>query len=115
MRGVALEEIATATKISSRFLRALEQEKFDQLPGGVFNKGFVRAYAKFLGIDEEQAVADYQTAYQASVGPVEPPEAQDKKLTETLERWQKSESDDLSTLRRRSGLSSMAVIVVIAA
>ena len=33
-----------------------------ELPGGVFNKGFVRAYSKYLGIDEEQAVADYMTA-----------------------------------------------------
>src|SRR6185369_16653339 len=62
MRGIGLEEIATATKISARNLRALEEEKFNQLPGGIFNKGFVRAYAKFLGVDEEQAVADYMSA-----------------------------------------------------
>ncbi len=59
MRGITLEEIAEATKIGSRSLRALEQEQFEKLPGGIFNKGFVRAYARFLGIDEEQAVADY--------------------------------------------------------
>jgi cytoskeleton protein RodZ len=62
MRGITLEEIATSTKIGTRSLRALEEEDFDQLPGGIFNKGFVRAYAKYLGIDEEQAVADYLTA-----------------------------------------------------
>src|SRR4051812_1618271 len=62
MRAITLEEIAEATKIGTRSLRALEEEHFDQLPGGIFNKGFVRAYAKFLGIDEEQAVADYITA-----------------------------------------------------
>src|SRR3954466_9040567 len=62
MRAITLEEIAEATKIGTRSLRALEEENFDQLPGGIFNKGFVRAYAKFLGIDEEQAVADYITA-----------------------------------------------------
>jgi cytoskeleton protein RodZ len=44
-------------------LRALEEEDFDKLPGGIFNKGFVRAYAKFLGIDEEQAVTDFQAAF----------------------------------------------------
>src|SRR5689334_22078896 len=43
-------------------LRALEEEKFDQLPGGIFNKGFVRAYARYLSIDEDQAVADYLEA-----------------------------------------------------
>ncbi len=62
MRGVTLEEIAEATKIGTRNLRALETNEFDKLPGGIFNKGFVRAYARYLGIDEEQAVADYLTA-----------------------------------------------------
>ena len=62
MRGVTLEEIAEATKIGTRNLRALETNDFDKLPGGIFNKGFVRAYARYLGIDEEQAVADYLAA-----------------------------------------------------
>lgn len=63
MRSITLEEIAESTKIGCRMLRALEQEDFDKLPGGIFNKGFVRAYAKFLGIDEEQAVTDFQAAF----------------------------------------------------
>jgi len=62
MRGITLEEITESTKISRRHLEALESDHFDQLPGGVFNKGFVRAYARFLGIDEDQAVADYSAA-----------------------------------------------------
>jgi cytoskeleton protein RodZ len=62
MRGITLDEITESTKISRRHLEALEGEHFDQLPGGVFNKGFVRAYARFLGIDEDQAVADYSLA-----------------------------------------------------
>jgi len=62
MRGITLEEIAEATKIGTRSLRALEQQDFDKLPGGIFNKGFVRAYARYLGLDEEQAVADYLAA-----------------------------------------------------
>ena len=68
LRGISLDQIATATKISTRMLKALEDEKFDLLPGGIFNKGFIRAYAKFLGIDEDQAVADYVAAN----GPEEP-------------------------------------------
>lgn len=62
LRGVTLEEIAKATKIGIRALHALEDEHFEQLPGGIFNKGFVRAYAKFLGLDEEQMVADFMAA-----------------------------------------------------
>lgn len=59
MRRVTLDEISESTKISRRHLESLEKEDFSSLPGGVFNKGFVRAYARYLGIDEDQAVADY--------------------------------------------------------
>ncbi|HYA94833.1 MAG TPA: helix-turn-helix domain-containing protein [Terriglobales bacterium] len=62
MRGITLEEISESTKITSRCLRALEEEDFDKLPGGVFNKGFVRAYAAYLGLDEDKAVADFVAA-----------------------------------------------------
>lgn len=72
MRGITLDEITESTKISRRHLEALEGEHFDQLPGGVFNKGFVRAYARFLGIDGDQAVADYAAASN------EQPEPEDK-------------------------------------
>jgi cytoskeleton protein RodZ len=62
MRGITLAEIAESTKISTRHLKALEDDQFELLPGGVFNRGFVRAYARFLGINEEQTVADYVAA-----------------------------------------------------
>src|SRR5437016_1755861 len=61
-RGVTLQDMADATKISSRMLRALETEEFEKLPGGIFNRGFVRAYARHLGIDDDAAVADYNAA-----------------------------------------------------
>ncbi|HYL46080.1 MAG TPA: RodZ domain-containing protein [Candidatus Limnocylindrales bacterium] len=59
MRGVSLEEISAATRISTRFLEALEKEEWDHLPGGVFNRGFIRSVARFLGLDEESLVAEY--------------------------------------------------------
>jgi cytoskeleton protein RodZ len=62
MRGITLDEIAEATKIGTRSLHALEEQDFDKLPGGIFNKGFVRAYSRYLGLDEDQAVADYLSA-----------------------------------------------------
>ncbi|HTR67269.1 MAG TPA: RodZ domain-containing protein, partial [Terriglobales bacterium] len=46
----------------TRFLRALEEERLDQLPGGVFNKGFIRAYARHLGLDENEIVGEYLAA-----------------------------------------------------
>lgn len=58
-KNLSLDDVSNVTKISSRMLKAIEEEHFDQLPGGVFNKGFVRAYAKHLGLNDEEAVADY--------------------------------------------------------
>jgi cytoskeleton protein RodZ len=59
MRNVSLEEISAATRISVRFLEALESEQWERLPGGVFNRGFIRSVARFLGLDEEGLIAEY--------------------------------------------------------
>src|ERR1700761_2917534 len=80
MRGITLDEITESTKIARRHLEALEKEQFDQLPGGVFNKGFVKAYARFLGLDEDQAVADYSAVAN------EQPEPEDKFPLEVHEK-----------------------------
>lgn len=61
-RKVSLDDVAKSTKISKRHLSELEEERFKDLPGGIFNKGFVRAYAKFLGLNEEEMVAEYVKA-----------------------------------------------------
>jgi cytoskeletal protein RodZ len=58
-RGLTLDDVSSVTKINSRMLKAIEGEHFDQLPGGVFNKGFVRAYAKHLGFNDEEAITEY--------------------------------------------------------
>ncbi len=64
MRGVNLQEISLATKISVRFLQAVEDEEFSKVPGGIFTRSFIRAYAKYLGLDEERVLAEYQLAAQ---------------------------------------------------
>jgi cytoskeleton protein RodZ len=73
-RGITLDQITQSTKIGTRFLQALEQDHFEQLPGGIFNKGFVRAYASFVGLDEDQVVADYLSATGATEQKPEAPE-----------------------------------------
>jgi cytoskeleton protein RodZ len=61
-RKITLEDISVSTKIGTRFLVAIEEEHFNQLPGGIFNKAFVRAYAHHLGIDEGQTIAEFVAA-----------------------------------------------------
>jgi cytoskeleton protein RodZ len=62
LRGVSRDEVCTATRIGSRYLEALENEQWGMLPGGVFNRGFVRAVARFLGLDEDDLLAEYDHA-----------------------------------------------------
>jgi len=65
-RGVTLESITSATKISNRHLVALETGHFDHLPGGVINKGIVRSYARVVGLNENVWVERFMSAYQNS-------------------------------------------------
>src|SRR2546430_12738529 len=62
--GISLDQIAIETRISSRFLAAIEGEEFHLLPGGIFNRGFVRTYAERIGLDPDQAVAEYERLVQ---------------------------------------------------
>jgi len=59
LREITLREISEATKVNLRYLDALERNDFERLPGGVFNKGFVRAYAEYIGVDPETMVNAY--------------------------------------------------------
>jgi len=67
LREVTLGEITSATRIGSRFLEALENEDWENLPGGVFNRGFVRSIARYLGLDEEAFLAEYDLAHGAQL------------------------------------------------
>lgn len=59
MRGVSLEEVSSATRISTKFLVAIESGQWDRLPGGAFNRGFIRSTSRYLGLDEDGMVAEY--------------------------------------------------------
>jgi len=62
-RGVSLQELAATTKISSRVLEALERNDPTKLPGGIFSRSFVRAYAREVGLDPDVAVANFVSAF----------------------------------------------------
>lgn len=57
--GVSLEGISDRTKISTRFLRAIESEEFLKLPGGVFNTSYIRQYAVEIGYPEQDLLSHY--------------------------------------------------------
>lgn len=58
-RGIELQEIANTTRVAVRFLRAIEDDDFNALPGGLFTRSFIRTYARYVGMDEEQAISRY--------------------------------------------------------
>lgn len=111
-RNLSLEDIAQATKISARNLRALEAEDFANLPGGVFNRGFVRAYARHLGVDEESLIKLYLDA----TGDVLPSRAEQQAVPEASAEPSPSQGQEpgsgLSLIRLAIGGVALAVIVL---
>jgi cytoskeletal protein RodZ len=101
MRGVSLEEIASATKISLRFLHAIEEEDFAKLPGGIFGRSFIRTYARYLGLDEERVMAEYQLAAQP-------------KADVDLHRMTAGSPAQASTAARPSFVATLVAVVLLA-
>jgi cytoskeleton protein RodZ len=58
-RGISVSEVAEQTRISPLYIDSIEKDDYKPLPGGIFNKGFVKSYAKFIGMDEHEALQDY--------------------------------------------------------
>jgi cytoskeleton protein RodZ len=58
-RGIGLREICDQTRISVHYLEAIETNDYKRLPGGVFNRSFIKAYAKCIGYDEREAIEGY--------------------------------------------------------
>lgn len=71
-RDIPLADISEATKIGTRFLKAIEADNFSTLPGGIFTRSFIRAYAKAVGMNEDEAIG----LYQRQVTTVQPDEPQ---------------------------------------
>jgi cytoskeleton protein RodZ len=73
--GLSLEALAARTKITMRALEAIERGDFEQLPGGVFTRSFIRSYAREVGMSPDQAIAEYraESGTQPSPSLVQPP------------------------------------------
>jgi cytoskeletal protein RodZ len=77
LREVSMDELTKATRISARFVQALENEDWAKLPGGVFGHGFVRTIARYLGLNEEALLGEYDSA-RAEHSPPPPPKAEER-------------------------------------
>src|SRR3954467_14777483 len=68
-KGMSLDDVARVTKIQSRILERLEAGKFDGLPAEVFVRGFVRSFARCVGLDEDEAIRRYTACTKAEPPP----------------------------------------------
>ncbi|MEZ5344031.1 MAG: helix-turn-helix domain-containing protein [Pyrinomonadaceae bacterium] len=58
-KGISISEVAEQTRISPIYLESIENDDYRALPGGIFNKGFIKSFAKYVGVDEQEAMQDY--------------------------------------------------------
>ncbi len=58
-QGISIREVAEQTRISALYLECIENNDYRTLPGGIFNKGFVKSFAKYVGLDQQEALQDY--------------------------------------------------------
>ena len=100
LRGITLNELANSTKVGVRQLEALERNQFHRLPGGIFNRGFVRAVARYMKLDEAFWITEY-----ARAAGEEP---------EVLAHYVKETPPPATAARRRSAWSFAALLVLFA-
>ncbi len=79
-RGISLEQISQATKISVRSLEAIEHGDFQKLPGGIYNTSYIRQYARAIDYDEGTLLAFYHRSMGTTDGPAASPGANGKGL-----------------------------------
>ncbi len=106
-RGVSLQDLAESTKISARVLESLERNDPSKLPGGIFSRAFVRAYAREVGLDPDVAVASFVTAFPDESGADEMPATTRAVEVESFEQRRRV----VRVLVRLLGVALLAAIV----
>lgn len=112
-REITLADVSRETRISLQYLEALERNDFRELPGGVFNRGYVRAYARFIGADPETMVRAYLAEERARgvEDGTEDPERLRSSLAAAVKRRERQGS--LPRKRRRLRILAIAKLFVL--
>jgi cytoskeleton protein RodZ len=106
-RGVSLQQVAVATKISVHTLESLERNDPSKLPGGIFSRAFVRAYAREVGLDPEAAVSSFVSAFPEASGAEDMPVAATAEEAETYEGRRKV----ATTVVRLAGITLLVLVL----
>ncbi|MBI3354480.1 MAG: helix-turn-helix domain-containing protein [Nitrospirae bacterium] len=108
-RNLTIDAVAAKTKISLSYLNAIEKSRFDDLPGDVFTKGFLRTYARFLSIDEKDIIDRYNQWVREFRAP-------DKKAEETIpkEEEKKGDAAENKKIIQIAGAAAVILLVILA-
>lgn len=106
-RNRSIEGLSRATKISVRVLRALEEEKFGKIPGGLFTRGYLRAYAREVGLDPDEVVRKYRAEFEPEPPPAEPDQA---RVAPSVRSLLLSDADTVARVRPLIELGVIALI-----
>ncbi len=110
-KGVTIETVAATTKITPRYLQLVEQERFEQLPGGVFRKSIVRSYARAAGLDEDEWVARYLETTQEDNTFREEDQAW-MEFAENVGRSRGQDSENNNATARWAGVAALLLLVL---
>ena len=112
-RKQSIEDVSRATKINTSMIRAMETDAFAKLPGGLFTRGFLRAYAREVGLDPEQIVERYRSEFEGEPEtPSEPAQPEEQVISSVRPPVAVDEEGAYS---RRIQLLQLFVIVLIVA
>jgi len=100
-KGITLQEIADATKINMRFLRAIEEDSMDILPGKFFIRGIIRSYTKYIGLPEKRILDTYFDTGEIKEGIIKEKQKKEEALTQQT-----------SFLRQLSKVSILIVFIL---
>jgi cytoskeletal protein RodZ len=84
-QNLSLQEVSESTKIRELLLRALEEDRYDLISSPVYVKGFLDAYARYLGLDSNEIILQYQENYEQKT-PLKGPGLEQRKTSPSLER-----------------------------
>ena len=59
--GLEIDDISRATCITARYLKALEEGDFSEIPGDIYTRGYIKEYAKYLGVSFSEAIKEYES------------------------------------------------------
>src|SRR5437762_5566393 len=106
-RNRSIDDIARVTKISRSLLTAIESENFDRVPGGLFRRGYLRAYAREVGLDPDEVVQSYRNEFE----PAPPQPEREQSAPEPARLTLASQDDVLTRSRPLIELGVIALIV----